>query len=291
MQMTVGTEYEFMAASIAGVDGMPFTWSAPHPAHDDWEHTIGVVHDAKAAHHAASAEAGNHPRSRAKAAAAEAACIRVTAAEQAEAAARETAAGVPLVVQESWFPILVGLYGDTPFAAKLRRSVGAAARTGCPSCLLLASKRVPNPDGTPSAEVLKATAYGGLCMPAQAQVPNIIGDKLDSFQTVDHFSYGTDDGDFDKGSAEQLLISDELDELMAEAAERITAEERAWYRRTLQAKLDAIGSSPTADARKKGMRMSDGRYVCGKGRWQHSAAQYCKHNTCCSTPVCLPSLL
>lgn len=120
--------------------GTPFQWCAPHPAHDAWEfeHAIGLVHDATAAHAAASAAAANHPRSATKAAEAQKAAQDLEdaqAAEEEEAGA--LAAEVPQIIEESWYPLLVGLYWDTPFAAKIRRSVGAAAqlplvaRTAC----------------------------------------------------------------------------------------------------------------------------------------------------------------
>lgn len=239
----------------ADVNGTPFTWSAPNPVHDTWERTIGSVHDATAAHAAALEDAANHPRSGRMAAAAQAAAQRLEAAREAEAEAGAMAADQPVVIQESWFPILVGLYGDTPFAAKLRRTVGAAACTGCPKCLLLASKKVPNEDGTPSVQPLKATAYGGFCDKAQVQEPQITGTTLNSFTTCNEFSYMTEDHTFDRQAAESAFITDDLDELMAAAAERITEDQRDWFRRTLRAKLGALGPNATASAKQKGVHV------------------------------------
>lgn len=188
-----------------------------------------------------------------KQAVAQAAAQHLEEARQAEAAARYAAAGEPVVIEESWYPILVGLYGDTPFAAKLRRSVGAAASTGCPNCLLLASKKAPNDDGTPSDQPLKATAYGGFYQNAQVQEPQITGTTLHSFTTRDEFSYQTDDNTFDRQAAEGACITDDLEELMAAAAESITTSQRAWFTRTLRAKLEALGTDATNSAKQKGM--------------------------------------
>lgn len=210
------------------------------------------MHDATAAHEAAAKDAANHPRSGVKAAMAAAAATALDDARHAEAAARATAESEPVVLEESWYPILVGLYGDTPFAAKLRRSVGTAARTGCPNCLLLASKRVPNEDGTPSEQTLKATAYGGFSCMAQVQEPQITRRSLNSFTTCDDFSYMTPNNTFDRQAAESAFITDDLDELMAEAAERITDDHRARYRRSLRAKLESLGPDATAAAKHKG---------------------------------------
>lgn len=199
-------------------------------------------------------DAAAHPRSTTKASEAQQAAKLLADAKAAEVAAGALAAGEPLIIEEAWYPILVGLYGDTPFAAKIRRSVGAAAATGCPNCLLLASKKVPNEDGTPSDEVLKATAYGGVSEMAQCQEPqyNANGDKIQQFRTIDNFTYQTDDGKFDRVAAESLLITDELDELLADEADRITAEQRVWFRDTLHARLAALGNSTTDAAKRKG---------------------------------------
>lgn len=111
-----------------------------------------------------------------------------------------------------------------------------------------------NEDGMPSNEVLKATAYGGVSEKAQCQEPqySATGDKLQQISTIDQFTYQTDEGKFDRVAAESLLITAELDALMAEEADGITAEKRVWFRDTLHARLAALGNSSTEAARRKG---------------------------------------
>lgn len=166
--------------------------------------------------------------------------------------AAEAAQGVPPIQLEHWFPVLIGLHGDTPFAAKMRRSVGAAARTGCPRCMLMASKKKPNEDGSPGDIKLKATAYGAASCKAQRHHPRMlpIGCTLEKH---DNFQYSADDGTFDKEAAALLFIDDELDDILSDTALLATEAEREKYMQGLNEGLAELGPNATVQARAQGM--------------------------------------
>jgi len=159
-------------------------------------------------------------------------------------AAEEAARFAPRFVREYWYPVLTGVFGDTPFAAKLRRSVGATAHTGCPRCNLLGSKRKPGLDGSPGEEKLKAVAFGGVSSNARAvrmtteETTADDGAPVTTYTEEDvQFCFCDDSGKFNQVDAHAILIDDPLDELLASIAEDITEDHRRWYRATLQQKL------------------------------------------------------
>lgn len=227
---------------------------APHPLHLEAEEKHAELLDADEAHTTCKSLADAHPGSQLKRQAAQAANERLQTATLADVAAREAAAAVPPTVQEQWYLVVVALHGDTPFAAKMRRTVGAAAFTGCPRCTLLASKSRPNEDGTPSSVSLKATAYGGVSRQAQYQKPVMeqAQPRLSKMTEQNEFTYEDQDGNFSKTAATDILIDDVLDELLAEAAERYTSEEQEWYTNTLRNRLQALGDNSTTAAKQAG---------------------------------------
>lgn len=225
----------------------------PHPKHIQAQAARDQATDAAQAFRDAEEDSNAHPRSMPKKATAVAAKARMEAALAHACQAEQEATQVPEDVQEPWFPVLVALHGDTPFAAKLRRSVGAAAATGCPRCGLLASKKCPNLDGTPGNVALKSTAYGGVVRNAQASIRDDSDPEPRKMKTIDDFTYCDNDGHFDKVAAASILIDDDLDELLATQAEQIEAEEVLWYQNTLRARLHALGEDSTTDERAAGV--------------------------------------
>lgn len=236
----------------AVIDGVPVVWSTRHPLHAAADEAVAAVEEAKVRHGATLQDKEDHPRSAAKAAAEALAKTQLSAAEDAMKLAAEAAQGVPPIQLEHWFPVLIGLHGDTPFAAKMRRSVGAAARTGCPRCMLMASKKKPNEDGSPGDIKLKATAYGAASCKAQRHHPRMLPTGC-TLEKHDNFQYSSDDGTFDKEAAALLFIDDELDDILSDTALLATEAEREKYMQGLNEGLAGLGPNATVQARAQGM--------------------------------------
>lgn len=237
------------------LDGEPFVMKFPHPAHIASLHAASALSTSEVEAHSAVTIAAKHPRSKVKKEAADRATTRLEDAKRAARSAEEAARLAPALVQEHWYPVLVGLHGDTPFAAKLRRSVGAAAATGCPRCGLLASKKRPIEDGSPGDVTLKSTAYGGASCNAQACMPEFdIANPADcKLHTEDNFTYSGPDGSFNRQAAESILFDDSLDEMLAACAERIDQEELQWYQAAVRNRLHALGPDASPERKEGGM--------------------------------------
>ena len=189
------------------IDGVPILYDAAHPLHLKAEQLRQETSTAATEHEAAAEEFRLHPRSKKKKQLALHARERFTKLRDAHEAAVQEAATVPETVQESWFPVLMTMHGDTPFMGKILHSCGVGCPTACPRCTLLGSKRVPTEDGSPGVENLKSTMYAGVSCPAQCQQPlppNGVDPVL--FTTQNEFTYATDDNKFDKDGAASILI-------------------------------------------------------------------------------------
>lgn len=242
-----------MSPCLAVLDGIPMSWSAPHPLHVAADEAEEALKSAEARFAAAAMILEQHPGSQA-AVASEAQCREcLTAAQLARQQAVDATTGVLPMIMEHWFPVLQGLHGDTPFAAKLRRSVGIATPAGCPRCMLLGSKKQPNEDGSPGNVSIKATSYGGCGCKAQRHEPNLTADGKCDFFTHADFQYWADDGTFDKEAAELLLIDDELDDIIADAAIAATEEEMVKYVQAVNEGLAGLAPNASVQAKAKGV--------------------------------------
>lgn len=237
---------------LADVDGIPMAWSAPHPFHVAANQAAEALKAAEAVHAAATIAKNADPDNDVASAQLLGAQTALDTASQAMHQAAEAASGVLPVVLEHWFPVLMALHGDTPFAAKLRHSVGIAAPAACPRCMLLASKRKPTEDGSPGDTVLNATSYGGCACKAERNAPIVPEAGPCSMSTHAGFEYSAEDGSFDKEAAKLLLIDDDRDELIAEAALVATEKEREIYVTELNNKLAALGPNATVQDKAKG---------------------------------------
>ena len=232
----------------------------PHQLHAAATDAQMKALDTEAYRSEAAKAAAAHPNSQHKRQALRDAETSAAQARGAADAAEEAARFAPRFVREYWYPVLTGVFGDTPFAAKLRRSVGATAHTGCPRCNLLGSKRKPGLDGSPGEEKLKAVAFGGVSSNARAvrmtteETTADDGAPVTTYTEEDvQFCFCDDSGKFNQVDAHAILIDDPLDELLASIAEDITEDHRRWYRATLQQKLQAMRGDESAQQRSEGM--------------------------------------
>lgn len=236
----------------ADIDGTPMRWEAPHPLRVAAEQAGVAAANAEAVLKAARAAAEKKPRSEPLRQEVTEAVAQMKAAAEAQRAAEAAARDAPMTVSEEWYPVLMAIHGDTPFASKLRRSVGSAAFTGCPRCLLLASKSVPLEDGSPSEVGLKATSFGGAACMAQYQKIKEGNDTPVELETLSEFQYGAEDGTFDETAAKLLFIDDDLDDLLADAALATTEGQMLKYEQDIASGLGALGPNASSDARAAG---------------------------------------
>lgn len=234
----------------------------PHRLHTAAAAAQRTVLEAEADRTEAAKAVAAHPTSQQKRQTlAHAEACAAVAREEAKTA-QDAASYAPRFISEQWFPVLTGVFGDTPFAAKLRRSVGSTAHTGCPRCNLLGSKRKPETDGSPGEEKLKAVSFGGVACNARAikmtteQTTDAAGEPVTTYTEEEvKFCFCDDSGRFNQADAHAILIDDPLDEMLAAIAEDITEDHRRWYRVTLQQKVQALTGDESAQERSAGMRL------------------------------------
>lgn len=235
-----------VVALLSGA-GAPFLHEGPHKVQIDWERAVHELEEASRIAKEAADAVEAHPRSprlKAAKASADAAVVAAAATLQTAKAARDEriAGKLPLTETTGWYVVLNALYGDSPFACKLRKSTAPTSLTACPSCFLKGSKKKPNQDGSRGAVTLQRVAFGGAACKCEYQQP-ILDRTVDSsgkktyvvtrLDTKPGFSYAREDlghvGEFSEQDADKIRISKTLDKLLADLAERISAEEAAKF--------------------------------------------------------------
>lgn len=223
----------------------PFRHTVPHKVLTDHEVAYRELVTAQRLADEAAAACDLHPRSpilREAKAAADHALTAAATAEAAAAAAKAAheEAGLPMTDTSEWFVVLHALFGDSPFAAKLRKTTAPTSFTACPGCLLLGTKKAPAEDGTPSDTKLQRVAFGGAVCNSLCQYPLwhytvdgngvATGDKelidLGAASDFTYFAQGEGvEGAFSEEAAAEIRVSSDLDKRLAALAACITAEE------------------------------------------------------------------
>lgn len=238
----------------APVTGVPLEFSEPHPLVLEEDRTEEELRVAESVAYRAKLEAAMDPESRSRRTAcadavrlaAEAKVVHDAAVDAVKV--HERAGGSRTVVSK-WYVVLRSLFGDSPFACKLRCSTAPTSCSACPRCLLLGAKKAPDDEGNPVGPPLKSTAFGGCSRPAQHQQVQYEADpenpddvEFAGLGEVPEFTYacgqGPRAGTFDREAAMSIEIDEAYDRWFQDLAEQIAGEHRENFKAELKAELE-----------------------------------------------------